>query len=253
MVAASLSLILLLVVTGLLFQSKEYAEKVKARPFLNAKAREMMEMLGNGGYDPTTGNDVIALRGFAAHQGTIPAGNPPSNMRTAAQRLHIDQIVSDPEKDNVASASSPFSGTITSTDASQTTVSCRGVRDPIPDCSSAGTTVQVRGYLGDDPAFTSDVGRRVNDADRNIDNRTIELGIIVIHPSNANRVGFRKSDVVEGYRNIFTFNRSPAPVAGPGFPPPGGPGFGPGPVGPGFGPGPVGPGFGPGFGPGGGS
>ena len=251
MVAASLSLILLLVVTGLLFQSVEYAEKVKARPFLNAKAREMMEMLANGGYDSTTGNDVIALRGFAAHQGTTPAGNPPSNMRTAAQRLHIDQIVPDPEKDNVAGASAPFSGTITSSDASQTTVSCRGVRDPIPDCSSAGTTVQVRGYLGDDPAFTSDVGRRVNDADRNIDNRTIELGIIVIHPSNANRVGFRKWDVVEGYRNIFTFNRSPAPVAVSDFLPPGGPevpGFGPGPVGPGFGPGPVGPGFGPGGG-----
>lgn len=202
LVASSLAVILLTVVTGVLYQSIEFAEKVQTRPLLNAKAREMLDMLGDGGFDNSDTGNPLEVTGLHGHD-----ADPPGTFRVN-EALTLTGLAPDPEADNDATPPATTQGTITSSTVGTTVVRCNAVDDPIPDCTAAGATVTVDGYLADDPAFYV-TDRRVRDSDRGATfDRTVEVTISVMHPLRANRTGFTKTDVADSFRTIFTLNRA---------------------------------------------
>ena len=58
LIASVLALVLMLTTTTILFQALEFADRQRLRPALNDKAREIFELLGDGGCcDEFTNND----------------------------------------------------------------------------------------------------------------------------------------------------------------------------------------------------
>lgn len=77
------------------------------------------------------------------------------------------------------------------------TVSCTDVADPLPACSGPGAQ-QVDGYLALEP--------EVEDKDRSVDGRTVEVTLTIVDPFEAQRLE-NPREVTETYRLIATMMR----------------------------------------------
>ena len=204
LIASVLALVLMLTTTTILFQALEFADRQRLRPALNDKAREIFELLGDGGCcDEFTNNDrhgrLLGMRDrFSFDRDASSLGGVLNEYR-----LQLD----DPIDFKVLTVIGP--------QISQFTIKCRGDDDPVQGCGVLGNTRTVRGYLARDPRLYVDTDssgdtsdRSVDDDERGITNRTIETEFMLIQPYQANRARFRSDEVRESYRTIFTFNRS---------------------------------------------
>ena len=204
LIASVLALVLMLTTTTILFQALEFADRQRLRPALNDKAREIFELLGDGGCcdefpNSDTHGRLLGMRDrFSFDREASSLGGVLNDYR-----LQLD----DPIDFNILTVIGPR--------ISRVTIECRGDDDPIQGCGVLGNTRTVRGYLARDPRLyvntdssgnTSD--RSVDDDERGITNRTIETEFMLIQPYQANRARFRSDEVRESYRTIFTFNRS---------------------------------------------
>ena len=199
MIASVLALILLLTTTTILLQTVEFAERQRLRPVLNDKAREIFDLLGDGGCCDAINSPPEPLLGMR-DRSTFSQGRA-SDLRNA-YRLQLDN------------PSNGAPATVIGPEISQLSINCRANGDPVQDCVGTGTQT-VRGYLARDPRLYVDTDsgnatsdRSLDDAERGTTNRTIEVEILLVQPHQANRTRFRSDQVRESYRSIFTLNRS---------------------------------------------
>ncbi len=195
LISAVLALVLLLTTTTILFQTFEFVDRQRIRPVLNDTAREMFDLLGDGGAVGT--NDLLGMR----DRSTFAEANA-SSLR-ANNILQLDNPTSSPT----------VNYTSIGPETSSVTINCRATGNPVAGCVGTGTQA-VQGYLARDPRLYIDSGgtsdRSLDDAERTAStNRTIEAEILLIQPHQANRERFRPDVLRESYRTIFTLNRTP--------------------------------------------
>jgi len=209
LIASTLALILMLTTTTILFQAVEFADKQRLRPVLNDKARAIFDLLGDGGCC-TQDNIAISSRrdrffGMRARKDFSAAAA--GDLRGDGYRLQLDRPALDIPTGIFQSAQS---FTPIGPEISDFTINCRGQDDPVQGCS-ANSSKSVQGFLARDPRlFTSDgdTDRSIDDDQRGLQNRTIEVEYLLIQPHQANRSRFRSDEIRESYRTIFTFNQS---------------------------------------------
>ena len=132
------------------------------------------------------------------------------DLRGDGYRLRLDRPSLNIQDDSftIFRIAQPF--TAIGPELSEFTINCRGQDDPIQGCS-ADASKSVRGFLARDPRlFTSDgdTDRSIDDDQRGLQNRTIEVEYLLIQPHQANRSRFRSDELRESYRTIFTFSQS---------------------------------------------
>ena len=204
LIASTLALVLTLTTTTILFQALEFADRQRLRPVLNDKAREIFDLLGDGGCCyPNVAPGVRPPR----YSGMRDRGNFSPNSASVLRhtglgnefRLQLD-----------GGSNGQIASTPVGPETSSFTINCRGIDDPIQGCN-ANTSKTVRGYLARDPRlYTSDgdSDRSIDDNGRGQENRTIEVEFMLVQPYQANRSRFRSDEIRESYRTIFTFNHS---------------------------------------------
>lgn len=180
MMAGMISFLLAMVCVSMLRQSSDLNTGLKARLRLNAQARQAFEVIGNGGEMPagTTGGDGTRNI-YGIHGRFIPQAN------TALRQNY--QLVLSSNGQQIAGDS-----------FSAKTVTCKGPKDPLPDCATAGTQKTVTGWLGDDPT--------INYQNRSAAGYTAEATITLTDAARAVRIK-KPADATDTYRNGFTMNR----------------------------------------------
>lgn len=203
LVASVLALVLMLTMTVIIFQTIEFTEKQKLRLVLNEKAREIFDLLGNGGCCDNVNTPPRNLSGMRERK-DFPEANIPS-LRDD-NRLRLDNPIVGTEFNKIGPETSPI------------TINCRAQGDPVQDCL-ADSTRTVKGYLARDLRLLGpeivDLNSSVNRADRipndqqrNLTNRIVEVEFFLIQPHQANRTRFSSNEIRESYRTIFSYNRS---------------------------------------------
>jgi len=205
LIASTLALVLMLTTTTILFQALEFADRQRLRPVLNEKAREIFDLLGDGGCCDTASSPPERLRGMR-DRGVFSAGEA-NKFRGLADEGNNARLQLDHVNDSSSGSFIPIGP-----ETSNVTINCRGEDDPLQGCSS-NSTITVRGYLAQDPRMfttgnTNSQDRSIDDNERGQENRTIEVEFMLIQPHQANRTRFRSDEIRESYRTIFTFNRS---------------------------------------------
>ena len=205
LIASTLALVLMLTTTTILFQALEFADRQRLRPVLNDKAREIFDLLGDGGCCDTASSPPERLRGMR-DRGVFSAGEA-NKFRGLADEGNNARLQLDHVSDSSSGSFIPIGP-----ETSNVTINCRGEDDPLQGCSS-NSTITVRGYLAQDPRMfttgnTNSQDRSIDDNERGQENRTIEVEFMLIQPHQANRTRFRSDEIRESYRTIFTFNRS---------------------------------------------
>jgi prepilin-type N-terminal cleavage/methylation domain-containing protein len=214
MVASVLGLILLLTAMTMLFQALRLSDLQEVKPTLNHQAREMFDMLGDGGY--VSGTFVPGMRGRLAPDtieddntgGDAPASSPygSGDVELAVSDASAHRLVLFPGATNQGGQAKLRSSKI-----HDLSIACNGADDPVPACNSTADAT-IDGYLYEDPVFYidgdefSNSDRSVNDDRRNIANRTIEVTITVIQPYLIGRNALQVDEITETYRTIFTRN-----------------------------------------------
>lgn len=208
LIASTLGLILTLTTTTILFQAVEFADKQRLRPVLNDKARAIFDLLGDGGCCTSKDIDRSGRRdrffGMRARSDFSPGSA--GDLRGDKNRLQLDRPkIFIGNGQGFARSFTPIGPEL-----SDVTINCRGQDDPIQGCS-ANASKSVRGFMARDPRlFTSDgnTDRSIDDDQRGLKNRTIEVEYMLIQPHQANRSRFRSDEIRESYRTIFTFSQS---------------------------------------------
>ena len=207
LIASVLALILMLTTTTILFQALEFADRQRLRPVLNEKARQIFDLLGDGGCCSTQIVSGVSrpprLSGMRDRGSFSPASASDLRHTELGNEYRLQLDVGSDDR---------YSFTPIGPETSGISINCRGEDDPIQGCS-ANATIAVRGYLARDPRMfttgnTNSQDRSVDDDERGQENRTIEVEFMLIQPHQANRTRFRSDEIRESYRTIFTFNRS---------------------------------------------
>ena len=207
LISSTLALVLMLTTTTILFQALEFADRQRLRPVLNDKAREIFDLLGDGGCCDTATSPQERLRGMR-DRGVFSAGQA-SKLRGLADEGNNARLQLDHVNDSSSGSFIPIGP-----ETSNVTINCRGEDNPLQGCSSSNSTITVRGFLAQDLRMfkngeISDAkDRSIDDDERGQENRTIEVEFMLIHPHQANRTRFSSDEIRESYRTIFTFNRS---------------------------------------------
>lgn len=174
MLASTLGLILLIAALGILYDSANIADVLRARISLNAAARESFDLLLDGGLSGT--DEVFGLRGV----NTLPT---PAELQVAGgQRVRL----------LTGGATVALEGPRAPT----STITCIAAGDPIPACAGAGP-LTVGGFLGGEPVLNSN---------RSIASRTRELELTLFNPYIVGRSDVTPQQAIEVYRTIFTVN-----------------------------------------------
>jgi hypothetical protein len=186
MIAGALSLVLVLPGYVLLRRTYDVADLMSSRFRLNEQARQAFALLGNGGGS----SDAGITRPFALVEGLRSrcfraSGQPPctaqlpspASLRSASQLVLEDNL----RGDSIAPVA----------------ITCRGLRDPLPDCTGIETRT-VQGWLGSDPTLSGQ-------------GRTRALGLTVTDPFRAQRAGRLPGSATETYRTMFTLNAESDP------------------------------------------
>lgn len=190
MIAGALSLVLVLPGYVLLRRTYDVADLMSSRFRLNEQARQAFVLLGNGGGGSS---NTGITRPFALVEGLRSrcfraSGQPPctaqlpspASLRSASQLVLEDNALS-LRGDSIAPVA----------------ITCRGLRDPLPDCTGVETRT-VQGWLGSDPTLSGQ-------------GRTWALGLTVTDPFRAQRAGRLPGSATETYRTMFTLNAESDP------------------------------------------
>jgi prepilin-type N-terminal cleavage/methylation domain-containing protein len=179
MLASTLGLILLIAALGILFDSANIGDVLRARVSLNAAARESFDLLLDGGKSGT--NEIFGLRGLAA---------PPS-----ASALWV----ADGNRVKLTTGTAiPLEGPRTNA----STITCSAAADPIPACAGP-VLLTVEGYLGGEPVVNGGA-RSIKDG--GMADRTQELELTLFSPFLLGRKDTTTRQAIEVYRTIFTLN-----------------------------------------------
>jgi hypothetical protein len=162
---------------ALLYRAFAWSAEIDSQLKLNREAREVSEILLNGGKMGSAGTDtttsVYGLRARAA----APAGTLRSN--------YVLNYTSN-------------SFTLSSSNTAPMTVTCKAAGNPLPDC--AGTeTKAVQGWLGGDIAMDSTT--------RSVGSKTTEVTITMVDPYQAQRMKNNPARAVERYRMVVQRKR----------------------------------------------
>ncbi len=177
MLASTLGLIVLIAALGILYDSTNIADVLRARVTLNAAARESFDLLLDGGLSGT--EEIFGLRGLSAT--TVP---PAAELQvTNGYRVRL--------LNNGAAVALEGPRTTAAT------IPCIAAGNPIPACTGSGA-LTAEGYLGGPPVLN---------ASRSINNRTQELELTLFNPYLLRRSDVTAQQAVEVYRTIFTLNR----------------------------------------------
>ena len=207
LIASVLALILMLTTTTIIFQALEFADRQRLRPLLNEKARQTFDLLGDGGCCSTQIVPGVSrpprLSGMRDRGSFSPASASDLRHTELGNEYRLQLDVGSDDR---------YSFTPIGPETSGISINCRGEDDPIQGCS-ANTTKTVRGYLAWDPRVfltgnTNSQDRSIDDNQRGLQNRTIEVEYLLIQPHQANRTRFRSGEIRESYRTIYTFNQS---------------------------------------------
>lgn len=189
LVAGTLTLLLALPALHLLRTTYRIADTVQGRLRLNEQARQVFALLADG-QSPASQTELANAAGYprfpfveGLHSRQLGGGNVPqgSALRTASQFVL---------RDGTLSLAGDLVGPLR--------ITCTGPQTPIPDCTAAGDTKTVQGWLGSDPVLTppsAAVGP----------GRTAALSITLTNPFQAPRaVGAVGAS--ERYRTMMTLN-----------------------------------------------
>ena len=203
LVASVLALVLMLTMTVIIFQTIEFTEKQKLRLVLNEKAREIFDLLGNGGCCDNVNTPPRNLSGMRERKDFSEANIP--SLRDD-NRLRLDNPIVGTDFNIIGPETSPI------------TIICRAKDDPIQDCLADNTRTD-KGYLARDlrllgpeivdlNSSANRADRIPNDQQRNLTNRIVEVEFFLIQPHQANRTRFSSNEIRESYRTIFSYNKS---------------------------------------------
>lgn len=180
MMASVITFLLGMVCVSLMQQSSDLRGNVQTRLRLNAQARQAFGVIGEGAVLPagSTGTDgtrnVYGLHGrYAAQTGSSLRQSYQLSLPSNGWRFGGDSFASK-------------------------TITCKGPANPLPDCTTAGTTKTVNGWLGADPVL--------NQSTRSVRSYTVESTITLTNPNRAVRAK-RPDQASDTYQNIFTTNR----------------------------------------------
>ena len=175
-VAGGVSAFLMLAAYELLLTGATFQAEAESRIRLNEQARTSFETLMNGsvvvggtGTDLT--DEVLGVRGQTTVPGTALRND---------YRLRLTDNGLQHDGDQVPSF----------------TIPCTGVGTPLPDCTGAGDTQTVTGWIATDPTLS--------DTARSVDGRTVETGITIVDPWQVQRPRSRPGQAIEEYRSIIT-------------------------------------------------
>ena len=180
MIASSLGLVLTLVLFEIILQSQRMADVMIMQSNLNSQAREVFELLMDGGVEPGTSTPISGYHGR----------DSVSDMTRVGFLLRLGSTVD--KYIWTRETRPPFD------------VTCTSDSDPIETCGTnypTVTTYTVDGYID---AFGSD------DTTRTIDNRTSEVTFTIIDPQHVPRDNtasrFIKSEYSANYWTVFSTN-----------------------------------------------
>jgi len=176
MAAVTISAAVLAPAMALMFAAMEWSTQSASQIRLNQQARLMQSALMDGMATTSSGKDGVNYAYGLRGREEAPSGKW-SNGYTLRYRSNNIWVEGD---------------TFTTM-----TVSCTDVADPLPACSGPGVQ-QVDGYLALEP--------EVEDDERSVDDRTVEVTLTIVDPFEAQRLE-NPREVTETYRLIATMMR----------------------------------------------
>ena len=181
MIASVTSMAVLMPALVFMLRSYDWYASVESDLMLNRKARQVFDVIGNGARASANGNDgspnVYGIHGrhLAPNENALRSNY---KFQYASNNL-----------------------TVTGDAIATQTITCTGSGAPMPDCSSAGQSKTVTGWMGD--AFN------LNASSRNVAGRTVEVTITLTDPFQAQRAD-NSATATQTYRTILTLTRDTA-------------------------------------------
>jgi Tfp pilus assembly protein PilW len=178
MIASVTSMFVIMPALVFMFRSYDWYSSVESELMLNRKARQVLDLIGNGARGTTNGTDgspnVYGLRGRHA----APAA---SSLRSNYSLQYTSNNL-----------------TISGDTFATLTITCTGSAAPLPDCGSSGQTKTVTGWIGN--AFN------VNSSTLSAAWRTVGVTVTLTDPFQAQRAD-DPATATQTYRTLFTLNR----------------------------------------------
>ena len=178
MIASVASMAVIVPAIAVMFNALDWYAEIQSQIAINRAAREAFDLIGDGARTATAGNDgkpyAYGLRGRKAK----PTGALRNNYTLRYQSNNK---------------------TVDGASFASITVTCSAVAAPLPDCTAAGQTKAVSGWIGSDVVLGT--------ASRSIaSGRTVEATITITDPFAAQRLP-NPAMATQTYRTVFTLNR----------------------------------------------
>ena len=176
MTATTVVMVMAVPTTAMLLKTLSWYNEVNSQLASNRQAREVADILLNGGNATTNGTDSTTnIYGIRARR-LAPTGTLRSN--------YVLQYGSNGH-------------TLTSATFGTQTVGCKAAGNPLPDCSATESKT-VQGWLGSDVSLNSTV--------RSVNAKTTEVLVTMVNPYQAQRAEV-PAHAIERYRLIVYRNR----------------------------------------------
>jgi Tfp pilus assembly protein PilV len=181
MIASVTSMFVIMPALVFMFRSYDWYTSAESELMLNRKARQVFDLIGNGARGSANGNDgtpyLYGIRGRHAA--------PSQNTLRSNYRLQYSS-------NNL---------TITGDALASQTITCTGNGVPLPDCTSAGQSKTVTGWIGNN--------FKVNSTNLSAAWRTVQVTVTLTDPFQAQRAD-DPTTATQTYRTLFTLNRDAA-------------------------------------------
>ena len=180
MIASVLALALILPALAIAYQFVDFADAVESRVRVNAEARQIFDLLGDGGVDIENGpgNDgtdfVYGYRGRFTTESVASHENYRFMLDSNGLKLRASQIP-------------------------DVTVACKAKDDPLPGCKNASDVVTVKGWLGEEV--------QIERKDRSTNWRTVETDVTIKDHFRDQKQRSPDGEATERFRTIYTLNR----------------------------------------------
>jgi Tfp pilus assembly protein PilW len=203
LVASTLGLGLMVVVSSIFFDAVRIADGLRSQLALNRDARVMFEILAYGavqsGFNntPATQDYVFGLRWRRSSGASGTGWGAPSSLieTTGGGTQREYRLALSPTD---AAPDGPPAGTLRSQEIPGFDVTCTGVDTPVQGCSS-GSTKRMKGYLQRDPGLTST-------------GRLREVTLNLLDPYGISIKSATQLDISAIYWTVFTLNVDQNPI-----------------------------------------
>jgi hypothetical protein len=178
MIASVTSMFIIMPALVFMFRSYDWYASVESELMLNRKARQVFDLIGNGAKASTNGADGLPyLYGIHGRNAAPAAPSLRSNytLQYASNNM-----------------------TVTGDSVAAMTVTCRAAGAPMPDCSAAGDSKTVAGWIGNDFSIDASSG--------SVNSRTVEVTLTLTDPFQAQRAD-NPATATQTYRTLLTLNR----------------------------------------------